>query len=120
MESAAQRTEGIPQVSGLRFDSVALYEPLPIEDHSVFGNILSITQLLSKYKLAADRISFSEDYEMTLYFGNVRVILGTSAYIDEKVTRLQHILPNLLGESGVLDMRDYQDVSDTVTFLRDQ
>lgn len=57
---------------------------------------------------------------MTLYFGNVRVILGTSAYIDEKVTRLQHILPNLLGESGVLDMRDYQDVSDTVTFLRDQ
>ncbi len=120
VESAAQRTEGIPQVSGLRFDSVALYEPLPIEDHSVFGNILSITQLLSKYKLAADRISFSEDYEMTLYFGNVRVILGTSAYIDEKVTRLQHILPNLLGESGVLDMRDYQDVSDTVTFLRDQ
>ena len=120
VESAAQRTEGIPQVSGLRFDSVALYEPLPIEDHSVFGNILSITQLLSKYKLAADRISFSEDYERTLYFGNVRVILGTSAYIDEKVTRLQHILPNLLGESGVLDMRDYQDVSDTVTFLRDQ
>ena len=120
VESAAQRTEGIPQVSGLRFDSVALSEPLPIEDHSVFGNILSITQLLSKYKLAADRISFSEDYEMTLYFGNVRVILGTSAYIDEKVTRLQHILPNLLGESGVLDMRDYQDVSDTVTFLRDQ
>ncbi len=120
VESAAQRTEGIPQVSGLRFDSVALYEPLPIEDHSVFGNILSITQLLSKYKLAADRISFSEDYEMTLYFGNVRVILGTSAYIDEKVTRLQHILPNFLGESGVLDMRDYQDVSDTVTFLRDQ
>ena len=120
VESAAQRTEGIPQVSGLRFDSVALYEPLPIEDHSVFGNILSITQLLSKYKLAADRISFSEDYEMTLYFGYVRVILGTSAYIDEKVTRLQHILPNLLGESGVLDMRDYQDVSDTVTFLRDQ
>ncbi len=119
-DKAAQRTEGIPQVSGLRFDSVALYEPLPIEDHSVFGNILSITQLLSKYKLAADRISFSEDYEMTLYFGNVRVILGTSAYIDEKVTRLQHILPNLLGESGVLDMRDYQDVSDTVTFLRDQ
>lgn len=43
VESAAQRTEGIPQVSGLRFDSVALYEPLPIEDHSVFGNILSIT-----------------------------------------------------------------------------
>lgn len=120
VESAAQKTEGIPQVSGLQFDSVTLYEPLPIDDNSVFGSILSITQLLSKYKLAAERIAFSEDYEMTLYFGNVRVMLGTSAYIDEKVTRLQHILPNLSGESGVLDMRDYQDVSDTVTFLRDE
>ncbi|MCM1104249.1 MAG: cell division protein FtsQ/DivIB [Clostridium sp.] len=119
VESAAQRTEGIPQVSGLHFESVTLYEPLPIGDDSVFGSILSITQLLSKYKLAADKISFSEDYEMTLYFGDVRVILGTSAYIDEKVTRLQHILPNLSGQSGVLDMRDYQDTSDTVTFMKD-
>lgn len=119
VESAAQRTDGIPQVSGLKFESVTLYEQLPIEDKSVFGSVLSITQLLSKYKLAADKILFSEDYEMTLYFGDVRVVLGTSAYIDEKVTRLQHILPNLLGESGVLDMKDYQDVSDTVTFMRD-
>lgn len=119
VESAAQRTDGIPQVSGLHFDSVTLYEPLPIGDDSVFGSVLSITQLLSKYKLTADKISFSEDYEMTLYFGSVRVILGTSAYIDEKVTRLQHILPNLAGESGVLDMRDYQDTSDTVTFMKD-
>lgn len=120
VESASQRTDGIPQVSGLSFDSITLYEPLPVGNDSVFGSVLSITQLLSKYKLAAERIAFSEDYEMTLYFGNVRVILGTSAYIDEKVTRLQHILPNLSGESGVLDMRDYQDVSDTVTFQRDQ
>ena len=119
VESADQRTDGIPQVSGLHFESVALYEPLPIENDSVFGSVLSITQLLSKYKLVADKISFSEDYAMTLHFGNVRVALGTSAYIDEKVTRLQHILPNLTGESGVLDMRDYQDVSDTVTFTRD-
>lgn len=119
VESAAQRTDGIPQVSGLNFESITLYEPLPIENAEVFGSVLSITQLLSKYKLVADRISFSEDYEMTLYFGDVRVILGTSAYIDEKVTRLQHILPNLVGKSGVLDMRDYQDVSDTVTFMQD-
>lgn len=119
VESAAQRMDGIVQVSGLSFESVTLYEPLPIENDSVFGSVLSITQLLSKYKLASDRIFFSEDYEMTLYFGSVRVLLGTSAYIDEKVTRLQHILPNLAGKSGVLDMRDYQDVSDTVTFMED-
>lgn len=120
VESASEKTEGIPQVSGLSFDSMALYEKLPVGDDSVFGSILSITQLLSKYKLAADRIYFTDGSEMTLYFGNVRVSLGTSDYIDEKITRLQYVLPSLIGKSGVLDMRDYQDTSDHITFTLDQ
>ncbi len=120
VESASEKTSGIPQVSGLVFDSVTLYEKLPIEDDSVFGSVLSITQLLAKYKLTADRIYFSGANEMTLYFGNVRVALGTSDYIDEKITRLQHVLPSLTGKSGVLDMRDYQDTSDNVTFTEDR
>lgn len=120
VESTSEKTEGVPQVSGLSFDSVTLYEKLPVEDDSVFGRVLSITQLLSKHKLVADRIYFSGGSEMTLYFGNVRVALGTSDYIDEKITRLQQVLPSLAGKSGVLDMRNYQDSSGRVTFTPDQ
>ena len=118
VESSSERIGGIPQVSGLAFDSVALYEKLPVEDDSVFNSILSITKLLSKYELTADRIYFAGK-EVTLYFGNVRVMLGTSEYIDEKVTRLYYILPELSGRSGVLNMKDYKDTSDNVTFVQD-
>ncbi len=118
VESSSERTGGIPQVSGLTFESVMLYEKLPVEDDSVFNSVLSITKLLSKYELMADRIYFSGN-EMTLYFGNVRVELGTSEYIDEKVTRMHYILPELSGKSGVLDMRDYQSTEDNVTFIQD-
>jgi len=118
VESSAERMGGIPQVSGLTFDSVQLYEKLPVEDDSVFNGILSITKLLSKYELMADRIYFDDD-EMTLYFGTIRVALGTSDYIDEKVTQMHYILPELSGKSGVLDMRDYQTAEDNVTFVQD-
>ncbi len=118
VESSTERMGGIPQVSGLAFDSVMLYEKLPVEDDSVFNSILSITKLLSKYELMADRIYF-KDNEMTLYFGAVRVELGSSEYIDEKVTRMYYILPELYGKSGVLDMRDYQSTEDNVTFIQD-
>lgn len=119
VESSSERTSGIPQVSGLDFDYITLYEKLPVEDDTVFNSVLSITKLLSKYKLTADRIYFTDNDEMTLYFGQVRVNLGTSDYIDEKITRLQYILPELEGMKGVLDMSDYQDVSDHVTFVQD-
>lgn len=118
VESSSERINGIPQVSGLSFDSVELYEKLPIGDDSVFGSILSITKLLSKYDLAADRIYFTGK-EITLYFGDVRVALGTSGHIDEKVARLYYILPELAGRSGVLNMKDYENVTDNVTFVQD-
>ena len=69
-------------------------------------------------QLMADRIYFDDD-EMTLYFGTIRVALGTSDYIDEKVTQMHYILPELSGKSGVLDMRDYQSAEDNVTFVQD-
>lgn len=119
VESSSERTDGIPQVSGLNFTYVTLYEKLPVEDDSIFERILDITKLLSKYKLTADRIYFEDNGEMTLYFGQVRVALGIGDYIDEKITRLQYILPQLSGRSGVLNMKEYQDSSDNVTFVQD-
>ena len=120
VESSSSKTNGIPLVSGLAFDYVQLYEPLPVEKPEVFTKILDITKLLSKYKLAADRIAFDRDLNMTIHFGNVRVLLGDGKSIDEKITRLQYVLPEVLGLSGVLDMKNFSGEEDTVTFIRDK
>ena len=120
VESSADKTLGIPLVSGLSFDCVNLYKQLPVEDPQVFDKVLDITKLLSKYKLATDRIYFAPNGEMTLYFGKVRVLLGDGSYIDEKITRLQYILPELIGREGALDMQNYQNSEDNVTFVVDK
>ena len=119
VETSTEKTEGIPQVTGLRFDHVILHETLPVDNPDIFTEILNITQQLAKYSLSADRIYFDADYQVTLLFGDARVALGNDGYIDEKIMKLQYILPDLTGKKGVLDMREYNEDAKTYTFEED-
>ena len=119
VETSNARTEGVPQITGLKFDYVVLYEKLPVEDESIFQSILDITQLLGKYEISADRIYFDQNKEMTLYFEDIRVRLGDISNIDDKIVRLKSILPELEGEKGILRMDNYEESSKNITFNRD-
>lgn len=119
IESSENKTAGIPQVTGLKFDYVVMYRPLPVEENSVFETILDMTQLLNKYGLLADRLYFSQDYEMTIYFGGVRAAIGSGSNIDEKVMFLQSVLADLEGKSGTLHLENYTEDMKNVTFVPD-
>jgi cell division protein FtsQ len=115
VESSAAKNAGIPEVIGLTFDYAIMHEKLPVRDMAIFTEILNIRHLLEQYNVPADRISFSEKNEVTLYFGRIRVALGNEGYIDEKIMELETILPNLAGKSGVLRMENYDEYSlDTI------
>lgn len=107
VEATKSRIDGVPQVMGLRFGYVVLYERLPVDNEDIFARILNITQLLEKYSLAADRIFFDAGYNIYLYFGNVEAELGGNDYINEKVEQLVHILPELDGKRGIIRMKDW-------------
>lgn len=119
VETSEEETKGIPQVTGLTFDHVILHEPLPVENEEVFNEVLNITQQLSKYSLTVDKIYFDTDYHVTLLFGDVKISLGTSDNIDEKIMKLQYILPELEGKSGTLDMTEYNEDTTTYSFEQD-
>ena len=119
VETSLEKTEGIPQVTGLKFDHVILHEQLPVEKPEVFADILNITQQLDKYSMSADKIYFDADYQVTLFFGEARVALGNDIYIEEKIMKLQYILPDLLGKSGILDMREYSEDTKSYSFEQD-
>ena len=119
VETSTEETEGIPQVTGLSFDHVILHEPLPLEKTDVFDEILNITQQLERYSMSADRIYFDPSYQVTLMFGEAKVALGDDRYIDEKIMKLQYILPDLLGKEGTLNMREYSEDTKSYTFEQD-
>ena len=117
VESSNRAIEGIPFVTGLSYDHVVLHEPLPVKKPAVFLTILSITQLLGKYDIETDRIAFDSDENITLYFGDARVSLGTDDFIDEKINEMHLLLPKLRGYSGTLHMENY--VGEEVNFYFD-
>ena len=119
VESSPQITQGAPEITGLRFNHVLLYEQLPVERSEIFQEILELTQLLDKYEIIADKIYFDTNNNVTLYFGDARVLIGSKSHIDEKIMQLSVIVPSIQGKAGVLDMREYETGTTTLTFEPD-
>lgn len=121
VESSDVKTVGIPQVTGLSFDHIVLGQALPVEDPNVFSTILDITKLLNKYELSADKIYFHTSGEVTIYFGDVKVALGTDrTNLEDKVMLLPKFLEELQGRSGTLQMENYDEGSGKFTFKPDK
>ena len=119
VEVAKVTTKGIPQVTGLNFDHVILYDKLPVENSDIFQNILTITKLLNKYDIICDKIQFDANYNVTLGYGGVKVTIGALENLDEKIMQLPRILPSLAGEKGVLDLQNYSSDKKTTSFERE-
>ncbi len=116
VESSEDKTAGIPQVTGLKYGYVVLYQKLPVEDETIFKQILNITQLLNKYGISTDKIYFDAALNMTLYFGEAKVMIGGQDYLDEKIMKLKYILPELDGKKGTLRMENYSEDTKNITF----
>lgn len=119
VEVSTEKTMGIPLVTGLSFDHVILYQPLPVENAEIFDDILSITQLVNKYELSIDRIYFGSDDTLALYFADIKVALGKRENLEQKIMELRYMLPELAGKSGTLRMENYTEETKTITFEPD-
>lgn len=116
-DTSDTQLDGVPEIYGLSFSYIALNEKIPVEDESVFENILKLTQLLDKYELSADKIYLDQNGNMSVYFDNVRVTLGDDTYLDEKLSNLAQILPYLEGKNGTLKLADFTPQTKYVTFV---
>ena len=120
VESSGIRTQGIPQITGLSFDHVVLGEQLPVEDPQVFSRIMDLTKLLNKYSLAADKIYLHSSGDITIYFGQIKVSMGSdNSHIEDKLQLLPDFLEKLQGKSGTLQMENYEEGKGKFTFKPD-
>lgn len=116
VENSSIRTSGIPQITGLNFSYAVLGQPLPVEDKNVFGDILTLTKLLGKYELSADKIRF-DNGSVTLFFSEVRVALGDErSRLENKIMNLPEFLETLRGKKGILHMETYDETSGKYVF----
>ncbi len=119
VEASGQHTQDVPQITGLKFQSVVLHNPLPVESPEVFAQVLEIANLLHKYELDVDKIYFNQNLEVTLHMGPVRVALGDKDKLIEKMMKLRDIAPHLTGLSGVLHLEHADSSTDEIIFTKD-
>ena len=110
VESNDTITVGVPLVTGIVFDHMALGEKLQIENEKAFDMILLLKNILYKgdEPLYADKINISSRNELTVYFGGIEVSLGDDmATLEDRITQLRGILKKYEGQAGSLQMTTY-------------
>lgn len=120
VECSPNMTEGVPIVSGLSFDSVVLYEPLPVANDGIFETILTLSQLYEKYEMKADLIQFTTGGNIVVHTGGIKAAMGKGENIDDKVMTLASIMPDLEGQSGTVKLENYTKDSKNVIFKPDK
>ena len=118
VETSTDIIEGVPCIHGLTCNQVVLYEKLDLKNKKALKNLLNVTQTLKKYELVPDSIEYGKSNTIDLVYGTVKVKLGRTDNLTEKVRRLEKIMPNLEGLSGTLHMEEWTEETTDITFRK--
>ena len=118
-EISKETVDGIPKIKGISVTETKLYKKLETDDETVFRTILNLVNLLDKYDISSKEVSFASDGEMTVKFGDIKVLLGTEDNLPDKIMRLSLILPELEDESGTLHLEDFSLDNTDIVFKKE-
>ena len=119
VESSRELLDGVVKIEGLDFEHIVLHQVLPVEKKEVFNLILSLTQMLTKYAIDVDKISFDDGMNIWIYRKNVVVQMGKDVFLDEKMAKFKDMLPNLDGLAGTLYLDDYSEDREEFRFKKE-
>lgn len=87
-------------------------------NEKVFDTIINLTQLIDKYELDVDTISFGSNNEVTLDSAGITVLLGKKSTYDEALAELKNILKEAKGMEITIDMRNFVKGTDSIAKLK--
>ena len=90
-------------------------EKLPIED-TVLNTAVALSTIFAKNDNTPDHIQFDEKGSISLLYGDITVQLGRDQFLEDKMTRVIAILPQLSGQKGILHLENVTDSVKTITF----
>lgn len=114
-EISSTYVEGYMKVSKLEMEEPVIGEKLPIGDDKV-GFLVAAIKLVEKEDLMPNAIEYDEFGRMTLIYDEYDICLGNSSYLEEKIDRLQYILPSIEGLSGTLHLENYSADNTDIVF----
>ena len=120
VESSTETFEKVPEIIGLKFNSIVLDSKLEVGDDEVFRHILYLTQSFDKYNLDVSKVYFDSSDNVILYIDEVKVYLGKSDDYTDKLFELKQMETKFAGLKGSLYMQDYTKDSSSIIFKKDE
>ena len=120
VESSTETFEKVPEIIGLKFNSIVLDSKLEVGDDEVFRHILDLTQSFDKYNLDVSKVYFDSSDNVILYIDEVKVYLGKSDDYTDKLFELKQMKIKFAGLKGSLYMQDYTKDSSSIIFKKDE
>ena len=115
IEGEKTRDEKIPFFYGISVKKVVRREPLPIKE-TVLNTAVALSTIFAKNDSMPDHIVFDENYEISLLYGDVTVNLGKDVNLEDKMSRVIAILPQISGEKGILHAENVSRTVKNITF----
>ena len=94
IESSHTRDELVPFFDGIEVSHVIEGEKLPIKGNSVLTTAVALATIFQKNDAIPDHIEFDTSYQITLTYGDIRVMLGKDEYLEDKMTRAAQFCPS--------------------------
>ena len=120
VESSTETFEKVPEIIGLKFNSIVLDSKLEVGDDEVFRHILDLTQSFDKYNLDVSKVYFDSSDNVILYIDEVKVYLGKSDDYTDKLFELKQMKTKFAGLKGSLYMQDYTKDSSSIILKKDE
>ncbi len=120
VETSTEVIPGIPKVTGVSCSEVTLYEQLPLEDDRILRQLLNLSQTLKKYDLLPNEIAFDDRLGATVFYDDIRVIVGNDEKLSQKIIRLSVILPQLNDLKGTLHLENWTEETTDIVFDKEE
>ena len=115
VETSSDVLPDIPKIEGISCDEVVLYEKLPIPENQL-KDMLTLTQALKRNNLVPDSITYDSQSLPVLSYGNIKVEVGDTDKLTQKVERISKILPTIKGMSGTLHLENWTEDTTNIVF----
>ena len=119
VELSNEVIDGTIKITGLNVDNAVLYEKLNLDDDRILRTLLSLTQLLKKYERIPETI-YVQGGTVLLSYGNIQVDVGSGESLNEKILRMDQILPQLEGQTGTLHLDTWSESGSDIYFKKNQ
>ena len=122
VEISQEKRDGIPAYSGIDISEPKVSKLIPVADEAFRDDIISeaqmIQEILGQNGIQPEEVHYDDKQQLILYFANNRVMLGDNSYMEEKLSNLQSLMPQMEELSGTLHMENYTAGTTTITFKK--